>query len=234
MSLPKIDAPIFSITLPSNGKEIKYRQFTVKEEKILLLAQQSSDSKQAILSIKQIINNCIVDETKLSEFAIFDTEYFLINLRAKSVNNVANFFIKDPDTSEQVELSLDINKVMIKRNENHSNIIKINDEYSLMMKYPNLDNFGDMITSNGDINELNYDMMISCMDKLISDKETFLLSEFTKEEIDEFADDLTSDSVNQIKNFFSTMPKLRHELKYKNKNGDEKTFVIEGLNAFFI
>lgn len=234
MSLPKIDAPIFSIALPSNGKEIKYRQFTVKEEKILLLAQQSSDPKQAILSIKQIINNCIVDDTKLSEFAIFDTEYFLINLRAKSVNNVANFFIKDPDTGEQVELTLDINKVMIKRDETHSNIIKINDEYSLIMKYPNLDNFGDMITSNGDVNEMNYEMMISCMDKLVGDKETFLLSEFAKEEIDEFVDDLTSDSINQIKSFFSTMPKLRHELKYKNKNGDEKTFVIEGLNAFFI
>jgi hypothetical protein len=233
MSLPKIDLPIFEMTLPSTGEKIKYRPFTVKEEKILLVAQESKDAEQEILASKQVVNNCLI-EKDVSELAMFDLEYVLLTLRTKSVDNNITFSIKDPDTEENIILEVDIEKIQFQENDNHSNKVKINDDYTMFLKYPTIDEFIKIIKMSPNDPLANYFIMVSCLDKLASEDEVHYFKDYTPEEIDSFMESLSGGVIKGIENFFQTMPKLRHEMKYKNKNGDEKTFVIEGMRTFFI
>lgn len=234
MQLPKIDLPIYEMILPSTGEKIKFRSFTVKEEKILLIAKESKDSDQNMLAIKQILNNCLIDK-KVEDLSIFDIEYLLLMIRGKSVNNTAEFIIVDPETSEEVKLKMIIDNVTINRDPRHSNKIQLNDEYIMFMKYPNIEMFKAFFDSEKIKDPLvYYDVMVSCIDKIVSEENVYKFSDFSKEEIDNFMENLESDVIERIKVFFETMPKLRHEIKYTNKNGNEKTFVIEGTDSFFI
>jgi len=233
MALPKIDMPIFEMTLPSSGKKVKYRQFTVKEEKILLVAQESKDIKAAINAVKQVVNNCLVD-SNIEEFAMFDLEYILLLLRSKSIDNNVKFAIKDPDTDEKVELELDLNNVKVTNFENHTNKIDVNEEYILFLKYPTIEQFTDFIEDEKNNPLTSYNVMISCLDKLASKEDVYKFSDYTPADIDAFMDSLSGEVLMKIKTFFDTMPKLRHEMKYKNKDGVEKTFVLEGMQSFFI
>ena len=233
MSLPKIDLPIYQCELPSTRKKIKFKPFSVKEEKILLTAQETKESEQIMLAIKQILNNCIQD-VDVSQLAVFDLEYLLIQLRARSVDNTVDFEITDPETEEKVKLTLNLRDVQIGRNEEHTNQIKISDEYSLFLKYPTIDQFEIMMKSEGKSAEENYSVMMSCLDILASDNNVYKLKDFSKKEVDEFVESLPSDVIKSIKKFFDTMPKVRHEMKYKNSKGTEKIFVLEGTQTFFI
>ncbi len=232
MALPKIDLPIFELDLPSTGEKIKYRPFTVKEEKILLVAQESKDPTQEILASKQIVNNCLVDKD-VSELAMFDLEYILLILRSRSVDNNIGFNIKDPDTEENVKLMLDLEKVSLTRFEDHTNEIIINDDYVLFLRYPTIDEFIKIVET--DVNDplLNYLLMVSCLEKLASEDEVHYFKEYSPEDVDAFMENLDGNVIKQIQKFFETMPKLRHEMNYTNKNGDDKTFVIEGMRSFF-
>lgn len=233
MTLPKIDKPIFTAELPSTGKKIKYRQFTVKEEKILLIAQEEKDLMKSIEAVKQVVNNCLI-ESDIGDFAMFDLEYILLLLRSKSIDNNVKFAIKDPDTDESIELELNLEDVKVTNSPDHTNRVKVNDNYTLFLKYPTINEFIKFIEGDKKDPLTTYNVMISCLDKLASDDETYKFSDFSREEIDTFMDDLSADTLIEIKRFFDTMPKLRHEMKYKNKNGEDKTFVIEGMQSFFI
>lgn len=234
MKLPKIDLPIYEAVLPSTGEKIRYRAFTVKEEKIMLIAKESSDVDQIVMAIKQVLNNCIIDKN-IDELAVFDIEYLLTMIRGKSVNNIIEFSIIDPDTQEEVKLTLDIENINIIRNEKHTNKIRVNGEYVLYMKYPNYDAYIVTFSKKAIDDPLAYyDVMVSCMDQLVSEDTIYKLSEFSREEVDQFIESLNTDVIEKIQHFFETMPILRHELKYVNKNGDEKTFAIEGTDSFFM
>ena len=232
MGLPKIDLPLYELQLFSTKKKVKYRPFTVKEEKILLIAQESDDIEQAMLAIKQVVNNCLVD-VDVENLAMFDLEYILLNLRIKSIDNKAEFFVTDPETDEKVKLEFDLSDVKLKTIPDHTNKIKLNDEYTLFLKYPNINAFTNFMLNQGTV-ESNYDILVSCLDKVASENTVYNFSEFSKEEIDDFLNDLQGDVIKKIQNFFETMPRLRHEIKYKNSKGNEKTFVIEGVKSFFI
>lgn len=233
MSLPKISLPIYQLEIPSTGEKVKYRPFTVKEEKILLVAQESKDPEQEILAAKQILNNCLVDKN-VSELAMFDLEYILLILRARSVDNAIAFSIRDPDTQEPVQLELNIDDVKIIRNPEHSNKVRINDEFTLFLKYPTIDQFIQIVNMNINDPLVSYFIMISCLDKLASEDEVFEFAKYTSKETDEFMENLPGDVIKGIQTFFETMPKLRHEMKYVNKEGKERTFVLEGMRSFFI
>lgn len=233
MALPKIDLPIFELELPSTGEKIKYRPFTVKEEKILLVAQESKEAAQEIMATKQVVNNCLIDKD-VSEIAMFDLEYILLVLRSKSVDNNISFAIKDPDTEETVKLEIDIENIKLIRQKDHTNQIKINDDYVLYLKYPTIDQFIQIIEMNPNDPLVNYFVMISCLDKLASEDEVHYFKDYVNEEIDQFMESLSGNVIKGIQDFFETTPKLRHEIKYKNKNNEEKTFVIEGMRSFFI
>jgi hypothetical protein len=233
MALPKIDMPIFEMEIPSSKKKVKYRPFTVKEEKILLIAQEGNNIKSAVEAVKQVVNNCLVD-TNIEEFAMFDLEYILLLLRSKSVDNNIKFAVKDTDTQEDVSLELNLDDVKVSTDPEHTNKIKINDEYTMFLKYPTIDQFIAFVESDQKDPLSTYNIMVSCLDKVASENDVYKFSDFTREEIDKFMEDLQGDVLVQIKKFFDTMPKLRHEMKYKNKNDVEKTFVLEGMRSFFI
>jgi hypothetical protein len=233
MALPKIDLPLYELVLPSTGKKVKYRPFTVKEEKILLTAQESEDREQIILAIKQIINNCLVD-CDVDKLAMFDIEYILILLRSKSVDNTVEFQIEDPDTKEKVNLALNLNDIKVKKNPKHTKEIKLDNQYWLHMRYPTMDEFASLLSKETITPAESFNILISCMDKLVSESEVFKFGDFSKKEIDEFVESLHGDTTRKMKEFFDTIPKVRHEIKYVNSAGTEKTYVLEGTQSFFI
>ena len=233
MSLPKIDLPLFELTVPSNGKKVKYRPFTVKEEKILLIAQETEDLDQIILAIKQIIGNCVVG-IDVDDIPMFDLEYMIIHIRAKSVTNELEFNITDNETEENVKLKVDLERITLKTDERHNKNIKINDDYTLIMKYPSIDKLKELQDPNN--TDAVFNMMVSCIDVLMSNDgdKIYKFSDFSKEEIMDFIEGLNAKTIADIKLFFETFPVLRIDLPYKNKLGNDRKFVLEGLNSFFI
>lgn len=234
MPLPKIDQPLFEMTIPSTNKKVKYRPFTVKEEKILLIAQESKDMEQVILAIKQIITNCLVNVDPDS-LAVFDLEYIMLKLRAKAVNNEIEFTVKDPDTEEEVTITLDINDIEIVRDPKHSDVINATDDIAIKMKYPTIDYLASMGNQEGkDEAQVMFNIITECIDAIVQGDTVYQIKDFTQEEVNDFVDGLSSSIINEIKQFFETMPQMKYEHKYVNKNGDEKTFVAKGTETFFI
>ncbi len=235
MPLPKIDQPLFELTIPSNGDTVKFRPFTVKEEKILLIAQESNDIDQVVLSIKQILTNCI-QEYDIAKLAVFDLEYILIQIRSKAVNNLLKFRVSDPDTEEMVDLELDIDEIEIVRSEDHKKIIPVTDTISLSMKYPSID-FIKVLRQGEDAEDqagAMFDLMRDCIDTVVEGEDVYKIADFTTQEVTDFIDTLDGNVLNHIKEFFDTIPKMRFETKYKLEDGTEKTFVAEGTETFFI
>jgi hypothetical protein len=236
MALPKIDQPLFDIIIPSTKKKVRYRPFTVKEEKILLIAQESKDQNQILLAIKQIITNC-VEKVDVDKLAIFDLEYLILNIRAKSVNNEIDFGFMDPDSEERIDVSIDVNDIEVQFDPDHESKIELNEQYYIMMRYPTLKEVTDLSESEDGANETEkmFNTMISCIDTLVDQTtdEVYKLEEFTSEEVTDFVDGFTSTVVEKLQKFFTTMPKLSHSINYKDKEGKDKVFVVEGMDSFF-
>jgi hypothetical protein len=233
MALPKIDLPIFELDLPSTGKTIKYRPFTVKEEKILLVAQESNDATQELMAIKQVVNNCLVDE-EAEQLAMFDLEYIMLILRSKSVDNMIEFQVTDPETDKIVELKLDIENVTLTTPDNAQTEVKVNDEYTLYLKYPTIDEYAKILVMDNEDPLVNYVLMVACMEKIASEDEVSHFKDYSEEDVAGFVDNLSADVIKGIQDFFENIPRLRHEMHYTNADGNDKTFVVEGMRSFFI
>lgn len=233
MSLPKIKLPLFELVQPSTGKKLKFRPFTVKEEKILLIAQQSKEFDQVILATKQIINNCF-EKIDVDSLPMFDIEYMLIHLRAKSVSNELKFTFKDQETDEIIEGELDLNDITLHKDPKHNRIIQINDDTVISLKYPTMDELVLAKDVKDDDAEGQFKLLMACLDTVSVDDQVTKFADASEEEVVEFVDSLQSSVINDIKNFFETMPVLRYEYKYTNNKGKEKTLVLEGQETFFI
>ena len=232
MALPKIDLPLNELTLPSNQQKVMYRPFTVKEEKILLVAAEAQDALVEMTAIKQVVNNCLFD-IAIEDISMLDLEFVFLKLRATSVNNTAKFNINDPDTGESIPVEFDLDTIEIVRDPEHTKEVKVNDDLVLYLKYPNINDFMKIIGMEATDPLVNYVIMVSCLDTLASEDEVHDFSDYDEAEIAAFMDNMSGDIVKKISKFFETMPKLKQELKYTNSNGDEKTFVIEGMRSFF-
>jgi hypothetical protein len=230
--LPKLDLPLFELVLPSTGKKIQYRPFTVKEEKILLIAQESKDIDQIVLAIKQIIGNCVTN-IDVERLATFDFEYILLHIRGKSINNLIDLKIRDPDTQESISLSINIDEVTLKKDPEHTNRIQVNANAVILMRYPTL-NEVSILAKGKATSEVLFNAMISCIDQIVVDDSVYKTEDFTEKELLEFVDQLTPNVLADIQKFFETIPVLRMEIPYKNKNGEQKTFVMEGMETFFM
>ena len=241
MPLPKINTPTYELTLPSNRKKVKYRPFLVREEKILVLALESEDQKQITDAIIQIIGDCLitknVDVTKLSTF---DIEYLFLNVRSKSVGETVEVNVTCPDDGKtKVETSINIDDIKVVKDKNHKLIVQLDDKYSMKLKYPSLDQFiennfdFEMAAPNESVSAA-MSMLSSCIDMIYDEEESWDASESTKEELDEFIDQLNTKQFQQVEEFFRTMPKLSHKLKVTNpQTGVESEVVLEGLASFF-
>jgi len=239
MPLPKINTPTYELTLPSTGKKIKYRPFLVREEKILIMAMESEDMKDITNSIVQILSDCILTENvKVESLATFDIEYLFLNVRARSVGETVDVNITCPDDGEtQVEMTIDIDSIKIQKTRGHKNIIKLDDNLSMKLRYPSLDQFVENNFETGQVvSEIgqSLSMITSCIDMIYNEEETWEAADFSKKELDEFVEQMNTKQFKQIEKFFTTMPKLSHTIAVKNPNtGVESEVVLEGLAAFF-
>jgi hypothetical protein len=239
MPLPKISTPTYELELPSTGKKIRYRPFLVREEKILIMALESEDTKQISNAIVQILSDCIATKTvKVSELSTFDIEYLFLNVRAKSVGETVEVNVTCPDDGEtQVQMEINIDDIKVQKDPNHSNIVKIDDRLSMKLKYPSLEQF---VENNFEVNETESDvnkslsMITSCIDVVYDEEESWSAADCTKKELEEFVEQMNTKQFKEIESFFVTMPKLSHTVKVKNPNTKvESEIVLEGLASFF-
>ena len=241
MPLPKINTPTYELTLPSNKKKVKYRPFLVREEKILVLALESEDQKQITDAIIQIIGDCLITKNiDVTKLPTFDIEYLFLNVRSKSVGETVEVNVTCPDDGKtKVETSINIDDIKVIKDKNHKLIVQLDDKYSMKLKYPTLDQF---IENNFDFEMAEakesvsaaMSMLSTCIDMIYDDQESWDASESTKEELDEFIDQLNTKQFQEVEQFFKTMPKLSHTLKVKNPQTDvESEVVLEGLASFF-
>ena len=238
MPLPRISVPHYELELPSSGQTIKYRPFLVKEEKLLVIALESEDTKQITNAIKVVIKNCIsTKEVKVETLPTFDIEYLFLNIRGKSVGEQVDVNIICPDDNEtNVSVSINLDDIKVVKNEEHTNKIKVDKSIMMEMKYPSLEQF---IKNNFDFNnenamEQSFDLISSCIDKIYTEDEVWSTADVTKKELTEFLESMNSSQFKEIEKFFETMPKLSHKISVINpKTKVESEVILEGLASFF-
>jgi hypothetical protein len=239
MVLPKISTPIYELEIPSLKKKIRYRPFLVKEEKILIIALESEDSKQIANAVKNVISNCILSKgVKVEDLSTFDIEYLFLNIRGKSVGETVDVLITCPDDeTTQVPMSINLDEINVEVDPKHSRDIKLDDTLTLRMRYPSMTEFIKNNFDSGDDVSVDdtFDLIISCIEQIYSEEESWTASDSTKKELLEFVEQLSSKQFKEVEKFFETMPKLSHTIKIKNpKTGVESEVVLEGLSAFFV
>ena len=238
MPLPKIATPTYELELPSTGKTIQYRPFLVKEEKLLVLALESEDTKQITTAIKTVIKACIKTRgVKVEALPTFDIEFLFLNIRGKSVGEDLDVNIICPDDKEtEVKVNINLDDIQCVKNPDHTNKIQLDDNLMMEMKYPSLDEF---IKTNFDLEEKNqmdqsFNLIAQCIDKVYNADEVWATEDCTKKELNEFLESMNSAQFKEIEKFFETMPKLSHTIKVTNPETKVKSDVtLEGLAAFF-
>ena len=238
MPLPKIATPTYELTLPSTGKQVQYRPFLVKEEKLLVIALESEDNKQITTAIKAVLKACVLTKgIKVETLPTFDIEFLFLNIRGKSVGEELELNIICPDdATTEVTVTIDLDDIEVQRDENHTNQIKLDDTLMMEMKYPSLDEF---IKNNFDFNDKNqmdqsFQLIASCIDKIYTEDEVWATADCTKKEVNEFLEGMNSNQFKEIETFFTTMPKLSHTISVTNPKTKVKSdVVLEGLAAFF-
>jgi len=242
--LPKIDVPIYTMDLISTGKKVKFRPFTVKEEKLFLMASESEDVNSAIDTIKQVVRNCIVNDVDVDKLPIFDIENIFLNLRARSIGEVVDLKYKcnndvTDETGEQkkcnnvVELSINVLDIKPEKNENHSNKVEITDKLGVVLKYPSFDSLKYSVEENQIDSTLN--LIVDSIDYIYDEDSIYYAKDTSREELVEFIENLQNTDLVKFKEFFETMPKLKSNLHFKcNKCGYEEDILLEGIESFFV
>ena len=240
MPLPKIATPSYELELPSTGKTITYRPFLVKEEKLLVIALESEDTKQITNAIKAVIRACVLTKgIKVETLPTFDIEYLFLNIRGKSVGEDLDVKLICPDDNKtEVNVNINLDDIQVNKPEVHSNQIKLDNNLMMELKYPSLNEF---IKNNFDPNEVgtnameqSFDLIGSCINKIYNEDEVWVAADCSKKEINEFLDSMNSNQFKEVEKFFETMPKLSHTVKVKNpKTKVESDVVLEGLASFF-
>lgn len=238
MPLPKIATPTYELVLPSTEQKVKYRPFLVKEEKLLVIALESEDTKQITNAIKSVIKNCILTRgIKVESLPTFDIEYLFLNIRGKSVGEVIDVNIICPDDGETtVPIQINVDEIQVVKSDDHDTKIKLDDSLMMQMKYPSLDQF---IKSNFDFTDDNameqsFELVAACVDQIFNEEESWSTADVTKKELLDFLDQMNTSQFKQVEKFFETMPKLSHKVMVKNPETDvESEVVLEGLSSFF-
>ena len=239
MPLPKISTPTYEMVIPSSKKKIKFRPFLVKEEKILIIAMESQDNNQIANAIKDVLESCILTKgIKVDKLATFDIEYLFLNIRGKSVGEEIEVMVTCTDDGEtKVPTTINLDDIKVKIDKEHSPDIKLDDELTLRMRYPSMEEF--IKTNFSTTENLNVDdtfkLIASCIDQIYSEEESWAGSDCTDKELSEFIESLSSQQFKEIEKFFDTMPKMTHTVKVTNpKTKKQNKIVLEGLQSFFM
>jgi hypothetical protein len=233
--IPKLVRPEYSTTVPSTGKKIKYHPFTVREEKVLMLAAEGEDQDEITNAVINCLTNCISSpsDIDIKNLALFDIEYLFLKTRAKSIGEVITVSVIDPDDeSFQTEVEINIDKIGIKKSEDHLPLIKINDDVSITMSYPGIEFFSTGINYSSVSSTI--EIASKCIDQIIVGDEVYNKEDMTDEELREWIESLSQHQFNLITKFFVTLPKLSHTITAKNtKTKKNFSVTLEGLADFF-
>ena len=220
MSLPKINTPEYRLNIPSTDEEITYRPFLVKEEKLLLIAHETGDEKATFSAIKELIKGCVVQDLAIDMLPMFDIEYIFLNIRAKSVGEIAKLKIICPDDEKTtVDVEVDLTKINIQMDEKHDARIQLTDNIGILMSYPSLDIVQEhaVLGTEQPVEQL-FKMVAECMYQVWEGEEVQDASDFSWKEKMEFIESLSHSQFEKIQEFFETMPALKHEIKVTNPN----------------
>lgn len=233
MALPKLDKPLFDLEVPSQNKTVKARPFVVKEEKILLTAQQSGQEKDIVLGIKQVLTNCIQDASfDMDSLTTFDLEYMFLKLRSRSVNNIIDVSYRDNEDDKVYDFQIDLDTVEMLKRKPIDNKIMVNENVGIVMKFPSvtmLENVPDNVKAT-DIVEY---LVRSCIDQIFDENDVYLASDTSEEELAEFVDSLDIETFTKIREFFDSLPSLYHKLEYTNALGNKREIELTTLSDFF-
>jgi hypothetical protein len=236
MALPIVETPRYELTLPSQETKVQYRPFLVKEEKMLYIALESGDEKEMQTATKEILKSVTFDKLNVEELPTFDVEYIFLQVRAKSVGEIAKFKIICPDDKETYgDVEVDLSKVEVQVDDAHTNNIVLDEKRNLgvVMKYPNM-----KVLYSQEFKSLKYEdiinLIIGCVEYIYEGEKNYPVSESTIEELKDFFESLPQEQFGKIRKFFESMPRLRHETKVKNpKTGVESKITFSGLQDFF-
>jgi len=231
MALPKLASAKYELTLPSNGEKVEFRPFLVKEEKLLLMAQSAGGEKEQIVAIKDIINNCTFGKVDANTLPFFDLEYVFLQLRAKSVGEKTKISVTCPDDKKtKVQVEINLADIKCVTNVEHNNKIELGDGIGIMMKYPMI----DIMAAQSDKPEAAFEIIKNCVDSIYDAENVTDRKDMDEKELNEFIESMTHEQFEKMNNFFTTMPRVKEEVKVKNPNtGVESTVVLEGMASFF-
>jgi hypothetical protein len=237
MTLPRVDVPTYELTLPSEDKKIKFRPFLVKEEKVLFIALETGDNKQMVDALKEVINACTFDVLKVDQLPIFDVEYIFLNIRAKSVSEIAKFKTICPDDGKTyAEAEVDLTKVEVQVDDDHTNRVIVDDKRNLglVLKYPTLKNYD--IGKGIETLEIEkvFNILVDCIDHIFEGEKIYPAKDSSKQELKEFIEMMPQEAFSKIKKFFETMPRLKHEVEVINpKTNVTSKVTLTGIADFF-
>jgi len=233
MGLPKLNSANYELSLPSTGATIKYRPFLVKEQKALMIAQESEDDKVIENTFAQIITDCVEDKVDPYKMPMFDIEYVFLKIRSKSVGEIAELRVTCPDDEEtKVNVSIPLEEVDVQMTKDHTNVISLTDDINVIMRYPCL---GDMKGFNalGETKSL-FEMVKRCIHEVHDGEEIYRRVDMSEKDLEDFIDSMSSKNFESVGEFFSSMPKLSYDLEVENPKTKVKSVIpIEGLQSFF-
>ena len=237
MSLPKINTPEYTLNVPSTDEEITYRPFLVKEEKVLLIAQETGTEKSIYQAIKNLIKNCCFGKVDVDKLPMFDIEYIFLQIRAKSVGETSTLEVTCPDDEEtKVKVEVDLTTLKVEMDEKHSPRIQLTDDIGLLMQYPNL---GDVLAMGVEEEKSTtidkmFGMMQDCMYQIWQGEETFDAMDYSNKDKKDFLESLNHEQFEKIQSFFDTMPTIKYVTEVTNpKTKVTSEVTIEGMNSFF-
>ena len=233
MNLPVLNTPTYEMEIPSTGEKIKYRPFLVKEQKLLMMAQESGDDESQLRTVGEIVKSCTFDKISHPEkLPTFDIEYMFLMTRAQSVGSKIPMTVTCPDDGEtKVDYELNIDEIKVKKIDGHTNVIMLTDDIGITMKYPNLDMVKSFTNADENITNISFDMIRDCVENIFDKDQVY--EDMSSKDLQSFIEQMNTDQFEKVSQFFETMPKLTHTIKVTNPNtGVESEVVLEGLQSF--
>lgn len=232
--LPTLNAPTFEVKLISIDTPVRYRPFTVKEEKILLIAEEGNEEKDILYAIRQIVQNCCMTDLDVNRLPLFDLQYLFLQIRAKSVNNVSVVRYRDTEDEEIRDFTIEFDKIKPIVDPNHKTEIQLADNMIVCFKYPTIELLSKQENLELDSLESSMELIANCIDKIIQGDEVFPGDDYKPQEKLDFIENLPTDKFMLILDqFVTSMPKMIHVLEYTNELGHKREIVLEGFRSFF-
>ena len=233
MALPKLETPTYTLLMPSTDEEIKFRPFLVKEQKRMLMAQESEDSTEMVDAVNQLIQDCTFNKVDTKKIAMFDAEYIFLQIRSKSVGSKVDVQVTCPDDKEtKVPVNIDLDDIKVAMMEEHTNEIQLTDEIKIIFKYPLLSTF-TKYTKSSDTAKMIFDLTADCIEEVHFNDEVTNKVDMSKKDLDEFLESLSTEQFGMLVKFFETMPRLRHRIEVTNPKTEVTSEVmLEGIQSF--